>query len=156
MNNARINNEIDLTYPDGFAEMTGEQLARYFGSPDNRWGAFDDANHIILSVAWKKAGFFGFLNDAESMMIGAEARMKRNLVNYQRVNSYKMKIADKKKAFGIRFEYRVNDSVMLHVGDLVIFKHKKKFYSVYYITRKINAAASLPAFEEVLKSITAN
>ena len=153
MNNVRINNEVNLTYPDGFAEMNEEALAKYFGSPANRWGVYDGENHVILSVSWTKGGFFSFLTDAESMLIGVEGRMRRNLLNYQRISSYKTKIG-KKKAYGIRFEYRVNTSKMVQVGDLVSFKHKKNYYAIHLITRKTNAAAPRVAFEETLKSIT--
>lgn len=154
MNSVKINNEINLTYPDGFREMGEEELSKYFGSAQNRWGAHDDENHVVLSVNWSKKKLLSFLADAESALIAAEGRLRRNLVNYQRVTSYKTKIGKKKKAHGIRFEYRANTSVMLQVGDLVMFKHKKKVYALYYICRKTKAAASLPAFEEVLKSIT--
>ena len=65
----------------------------------------------------------------------------------------KMKIG-KKKAYAIRFEYRVKDAALVQVCDLVAFKYKKHFYSVYYVTRKVNASANLPAFQEVLNSIT--
>ena len=86
-----------------------------------------------------------------------EGRLKRQLLNYQRATSYKTKIASKKNnAHAIRFEYRVNNSVNIHVGDLVVFKHKKKVYYIYYITRQPKAIELLPAFEEVLKSITLN
>ena len=154
MNTVTINNEINLSYPDSFNEMGEEELAKYFGSPQNRWGAHDAENHVVLSVGWTKKKLLSFLADAESALIGAEARLSRNLVNYQRITSYKPKLGKKKKARAIRFEYRVNDSVSIHVGDLVVFKHKKKIYSVYYICRKSKAAEVLPAFEEVLKSIS--
>lgn len=154
MNNVKINNEINMTYPDGFKEMGEEELKKHFGSAVNRWGAFDADKHIVLSVGWKKAGFFGFMKDAETYQIELESRLRRCLLNYQRIDSFKTKIAGKKKANGIRFEYRVNDSVSVHAGDVFIFKNKKWFYAVYYITRKNHAAEHLPAFEEVLKSIT--
>ena len=153
MKSVTINNEMSLSYPDEFVEMGGEELIKYFGSPENRWGAYDEDNHIMLSVYWKKAGFFGFLTDAESYLFGAEARLRRNLLNYQRLGSFKTKIA-KKKGYGIRFEYRVNDARLVQIGDIFAFKNKGKFYAVYYITRKSNAAESRPAFEEVLNSIT--
>lgn len=150
---ARINNEFDLTYPDGFEEMNEAALTRHFGSAENRWGAYEAAQHIILSVSWAKASFMKTLGDADVYLSGLEARLRRSLVNYQRVTDYQMKIG-KQKAYGIRFEYRVNDSVNIHVGDIVVFKHKKKYYAVYYITRKKNAASSRPAFQETLQSIT--
>ena len=152
MSNAKINNEIDLTYPECFKEMNEAELARYFSTAENRWGVYDADRHIVLSVSWNKAGFFGFMTDAESVLIGAESRLRRNLLNYQRIAEFRPKIGGK-KAYGIRFEYRVNDSVSVHTGDLLVFKYKKKFYSIYYITRKSNAAAARADLEEILKSI---
>lgn len=155
MNNVSVNNEVNLVFPDGFFEMNEEQLTRYFGTPENRWGAYDADQHIVLSVSWTKASFIKTLGDPDVFLSSIEAKLRRSLVNYQRVMSFKLKIASK-KAFGIRFEYRVNDSVSIHVSDLVVFKHKGKFYAVYYITRKKNAASSRPAFQEILGSITLN
>ncbi len=150
MNNARINDAIELTYPDGFSEMKEEELAKYFGKPDDRWGVHNYGNHTILSVAWHKAWFF---TDAETALIGAEGRLRRNLLNYQRVTSYRTKITKKVQGYAIRFEYRVNDAALVQVCDLVVFKYKKKVYSLYFICRKNDAQALLPSFEEVLKSI---
>lgn len=153
MNNVKINNELNLAYPDDFREMGEEELSKYFGSAENRWGVYDADKHIILSVSWSKPGFFRSLTDAESVVIGTEMRLRRGLLNYQRISTFKMKLQKKKKAEGLRFEYRVNDKKLVQVADLIIFKHKKKFYSIYYITRKSNAAEVRPAFKDVLDSI---
>ena len=152
MSNAKINNEVELTYPDTFREMGEEELSKYFGKPDNRWGVHDGDSHILLSVSWTKPGFFRSMGDAETVIIGAESRLHRSLLNYQRVSSYKLKI-EKIKANGIRFEYRSNDSVVVQLCDLIAFKYKKKFYSVYFISRKVDAVESRRALEEIVKSI---
>lgn len=151
MNNVKINSELGLSYPDGFKEMGEAELTRYFSSPANRWGAYNDDEHIILSVSWAKAGFLR--SDPEMFLSGVEARMRLSLLNYQRVTEFKTKIAGK-KAYGIRFEYRVNDKKLVQVADMVSFKYKKNFYTVHYITRKLNAASSRPDFLEVLKSVS--
>lgn len=153
MNTAKINNEINLTYPDSFQEMSEESLKRYYSSAENRWGVYDADRHIVLSVSWDKAGFFRAMTDAESYMIEVEATLCRSLLNYQRLTSYKLKIGSK-KAQGIRFEYRVRDSVSIHVSDVVVFKYKKHFYAVQFIMRQTKASETLPEFDEVLKSIT--
>ena len=153
MNNTKINNEINLTYPDSFKEMGEAELIRYFSSAQNRWGVYDADRHIILSVGWTKGGFRDALTDAESVLIGIETRLRRSLVNYQRVASYQYKVASK-KARAIRFEYRVNDAALVQVADFVVFKYNKKFYVIQYITRLTNAAEVRPEFEEVLKSVT--
>ncbi len=155
MNNAKINNAINLTYPDGFVDMDEEALTRYFGSPKDRWGVYDEKNHIILSVGWTKVTFWKKLTDAESVLMGAEFRLSRNLLNYQRITSYKLKIGGKKvKGYAIRFEYRVNDAKLVQVADAVSFKYKNHFYMIYFISRKSNAGSSRTAFDETLKSIT--
>lgn len=151
MNTVKINNEINLTFPDSFKEMGEEELTRYFSSPNNRWGAYDADEHIILSVSWKKAGFLS--SDPEIALFDIESRMRRDLLNYQQITSFKTKVASK-KAYGVRFEYRVNDSCRVHVGDIIVFKGKKCFYTIYYITRKANAAAARPALKEILDSVT--
>ena len=153
MNNVIINNELNLTYPDGFHEMSEEELTKYFSTPADRWGVFNSDEFILLSVKWTKAGFKRTFTDAESYMIELEAILRRRLVNYQRLLEFKTKVGGK-KAQGIRFEYRVKDSVRIHVGDLITFKYKKYFYSILYLTRKKNAAAARPAFQEVLNSVT--
>lgn len=152
MNKATINNMVNLSYPDGFAEMRPEDLAKYFSSSDNRWGVYNEAEHVILSVNWSKAGLFA---DAELKMIDIEAQLKRGLVNYQRLSAYKMEIA-KQKAQGIRFEYRANASAWVYVADLIVFRYKKLFYTIHIISRKSNAGEARREFEEALKSITIN
>lgn len=154
MNNVKINNELNLTYPEEFKEMSEVELARYFGSPTNRWGVYDTDRHIILSVGWKKLSFFKSFGDEESAMIGAQARLRRNLLNYQRLGTYVIKLDKKKKARGLRFEYRVNDKKLVQVADLIIVKHKKIIYSIYYITRKANAAEARQTFRAALESVT--
>lgn len=153
MNNIRINNEISLNYPEGSKDMNEAELARYFGSAQNRWGVYDDARHIILSVSWTKAGFKRMLADAESMLIDIEGRLCRTLVNYQRLTSYQYKFK-KIKAYGIRFEYRVNDVARVLAGDLVVFKYKKQFYAIHYLTRMNDAPENIPLFKEILDSVT--
>lgn len=153
MNNVKINNTINLTYPDSYREMGDEELTRYFSTPKDRWGVYDSDRHIILSVSWSKVGF---LTDEETALFGMEARMRRNLLNYQQISSFKTKIASKKKACGVRFEYRVNDAKLVQVADLIVFKNKNRFYYIYFITRRMNAAAERLEFEEILKSITAD
>lgn len=155
MLNALVNGQINLTYPDSFAEMSEEELIRFFGKPDNRWGVFDADRHAMISVSWKKSGIFGFMTDAESIIIGAESRMSRSLLNYQRSKAGKMKLCGKKiKAYGITFEYRVKDKAIVQMGDLVAFKYKKFIYSIYFVGRKVNDADNRPIFEEMINSMT--
>lgn len=149
----RINNEINLTYPDDFDVMSEEALVKYFSTAQNRWGVYNEAKHILLSVSWTKAGGIGKPSDPETMLTTVEARMCRNLLNYQKVGSFKTKIGGQ-KAQGIRFMYRVNDKRLVQVADLFVFKYKKNLYAVHYITRQLSAADDRLILQEVLNSLT--
>ena len=154
MTTERINNELNMNYPESFRPMTEEEMLRYFGSAENRWGVYDPDRHIILSVSWTKAGFWRSMTDAESVLLGIEARLRRNLLNYQKVTSYRMKLNKKHKAEAVRFEYRVNDARLVQVGDVIVIKYKKKFYVIHYITRKPTAPQDLPILKEALESVS--
>ena len=153
MNDAVINNKVRLSYPDGFNEMGEEELTRYFGSTANRWGVFDPQRNMIISVSWKKAGFFGFMKDAETVLIDVEAHMKRSLVNYQRTEYFKTKL-NKRKGRGIRFEYRLDASARVHTGEIRVFKIGGMFYALRFIGRKPADEANHKLFEELMESVS--
>lgn len=155
MKQATVNNELTLTYPDSYEEMSEEELVRYFKSAQNRWGVYDAERHVILTVSWSKAGFFSFMSDAESMLIGVEASLKRNLINYRRKEAFKTKIA-KQKGYGIRFEYRVNNANIYQIGDLRAIKYKGKYYALQYIGRRITDEECHPDFDQLVESVILN
>ena len=152
MKQATVNNELTLTYPDTYQEMSEEELLRYYRTAENRWGVYDQERHVILSVSWKKAGILSFFTDAESMMIGVEAQLKRSLINYRRKDAFKTRIA-KQKGFGIRFEYRTNGANIYQIGDIRSIKHKGKFYSLQYIGRRITDEECHPDFDRMVESV---
>ena len=153
MKQATVNNELTVTYPDSYEEMSAEELQRYFKSEKDRWGAFDAERHVILGVSWKKAGFFSFMSDAESQLFDVEARMKRSLINYRRKEGSKTKIA-KKKGYGISFEYRVNNANMYQIGEMKTFKYKGHYYTLQYLGRRITDEECRPDFEKFAESVT--
>lgn len=153
MKQATVNNAFTLTYPDSFEEMSEEELKRYFSTEKNRWGVFDAERHVILSVSWSKAGFFSFMSDAEAVMIPMEARLKRSLINYTRLDGFKTKLL-KKKGYGIKFRYRTNGANIYQIGDFRTIKYKGKFYTFQYIGRRITDEECHPDFEQMLESVT--
>lgn len=153
MNTAKINNEVNLTYPESYQIMGEEELQRYFGKAENRWGVYDAERHVILSVSWSKAGFKTLFSDAETMLIGVEAKFKRSLINYRRTDARKTKIA-RKKGYAIRFQYRANNTNMYYLSDLRAVKCKGKYYAFQYICRRINDEECHPDFDAMMESVT--
>ena len=78
---------------------------------------------------------------------------KRNLKNYRELETRSLTVAGQ-KASAVRFEYTANDKQIEQCGELVVFRYKKKFYSVYYITWKEFNEQNQPAFYEMLESMS--
>ena len=55
MEKMKLNNELTITYPDGFHVMDQEELGKhqYFGEAPG-WSISDPDRHIMISAAWKK------------------------------------------------------------------------------------------------------
>ena len=52
---AIINNEVMLSYPDGFEEMDRAQLKDAFLDDNpNRWGIKDEKRHMMVTILWNR------------------------------------------------------------------------------------------------------
>ena len=146
-------NELSCPYPERCRPMSAEELSRYFSCADNRAGIHDGERHAAVSVSFAKAGWLYALTDAASVLKGAQRSMKRNLKNYRELETRSLIVAGQ-KASAVRFEYTANDKQIEQCGELVVFRYKKKFYSVYYISWKEFNEQNLPAFYEMLDSMS--
>ncbi len=152
MENAKINNELTLQYPDGFHEMTEEDLKKYFVTDGNRWGIHDPERHVVISVAWTRSTFLSYLTDAKSVVGGSERCMKSNLKSYQRIGKLSTEIASK-KASGIAFQYHPTDANIIQYSEMLAFRQKNMFYVIVYLTHKDKNSDCHPLFDDLLKSI---
>lgn len=146
-------NELSCSYPERYRPMSAEELSRYFSCADNRAGIHDGERHAAVSVSFAKAGWLYALTDAASVLKGAQKSMKRNLKNYRELETRSLTVAGQ-KASAVRFEYTANDKQIEQCGELVVFRYKKKFYSVYYITWKEFNEQNQPTFYEMLESMS--
>lgn len=146
-------NELSCPYPERCRLMSAEELSRYFSCADNRAGIHDGERHAAVSVSFDKAGWLYALTDAASVLKGAQRSMKRNLKNYRELETRSLTVAGQ-KASAVRFEYTANDKQIEQCGELVVFRYKKKFYSVYYISWKEFNEQNQPAFYEMLESMS--
>ena len=125
-----VNGELAFAYPEYFHIMTNEELDRYFCDRTNRMGIRCNDRHVIISASYTKPKPVNYLTDAKSVLSGAERSMKRNLKNYKRTDKRQLDVASK-KAYSIRFEYTVTDSPIEQCGELIVFRVKNKFHSIY-------------------------
>lgn len=153
MNSMTINNELKLSYPDGFHEMDQEEMQRFFSASLYRRGIYDEDRHILISVAWTKPGPVNFLTDAKTILLRAELGMKRGLQDYIRMKEAQDEIAGK-KARCISFTFTAQESEIAQGGEMAVFRAGNKFYAVTFVAREEGFDESLTVYREILKSFS--
>lgn len=148
-----VNNELSFLYPGHYHIMTEDDLRKFFSCQTNRMGIRDEKCHALVSVSWTNPGILNYLTDAANVLNGAVRSMKKNLKNYRQTEIFKSTVASK-KAYGVRFEYTAKEKPVEQYSELIIFRVKNKFYSVYYISQKDLNSQNHPEFEAMLNSMS--
>ena len=148
-----INNELRMSYPDGFCEMSADDLLRFFSSAQNRQGIYDGDRHILLSVAWTKPGVLNYLTDVRTILMRAELGMKRAISSYRQTEMFKTEIAGK-KGQGIRFAFTAQDTELPQIGELTVFRAGNKFYAVTFVAREAGIEESRAVLREITQSFS--
>ena len=84
MEKMKLNNELTITYPDGFHVMDQEELGKhqYFGEAPG-WSISDPDRHIMISAAWKKTnGIVAKLLNTKDIARQMEAGIKAPMQQY--------------------------------------------------------------------------
>ena len=84
MEKIQLNNELTLTYPEGFHVMGKEELEKhqYFGEAP-AWSISDPGRHVMISIAWKKTnGFVAKLLNTKDIVQKMEAGIRNPMQQY--------------------------------------------------------------------------
>ena len=73
MNTVELNNDLCFSYPEGFQQMSREDLGRHkFIEEAPGFCVHDEERHIMISVSWRQA------NPFVAMLVGS-AEVSRNM-----------------------------------------------------------------------------
>nr|MBQ6242848.1 hypothetical protein [Lachnospiraceae bacterium] len=155
MKKLTVNGELTLSCPDGFREMTQEELAKaYADRTSKRIGIWDEARHIILVVQWHKVNvLLAALSDPKSSLRSAEFRLRRLLKDseYRKTDTFTRGIAGR-DARAFRYEYRVQG--VMQEGEVYLLKKKTSVYMIYTYTRMPVTEEARRVIGEMLNSVT--
>ena len=154
MKKLTVNGELTLSCPDGFREMSQEELAKaYADRTAKRAGIWDETRHIILVVQWHKANvLLAALTDPKSTLRGAEFRLRRLLKDseYHQTDTFTREIAGR-DARAFRYEYRVHG--VMQEGEVYLLKKKTNVYIIYTYTRIPVTEEARRVIGEILNSV---
>ena len=149
-----VNNELTLSCPEGFAEMTPNELERAFSYRDARiFGIRDTERHIVITITWHKVNvFLAALSDPASTLRSAEFRLRRALSRYgfKKTGSLTRTLAGQTaKGFGYSFQV----SGLIREGEVWMIRKKNCYYTVYTYARKPVSQENRAVIEGILKSM---
>lgn len=159
MNEALLNNELAVSYPDGFHVMDEEDLKRVFldAAPD-RWGIWDRERHVIIALQWHEShpAFLRKIVSAKDLAKRAEAATHKayKQMGYLGGSLFERNLCGE-EAWGYRFESVVQGAPQ--VGEVDVFLRARErgncAYTAYFQASRENAAAHYALFEEFLASM---
>ena len=155
MNQAVINGELNVSWPDGFQELSREDLKKlYLDDNPDRWGIRNESKHCVFSVFYHKANPLLSILASDVKEI-AEATEKKLRAGY-RGHDYRLEGFHSRRiaglpAEGFRYTYvlnRIEESC-----ETYIMKKGRVTYTVYWYTRKEREAGNQPLLEDLLNSL---
>lgn len=153
METVHLNNELKLTYPDGFHVMDQAELGKYqFYSEAPGWCINDPDRHIMASVSWKQVpGIFARMLKIKEVAKSMEGQMAQAMKAYgYRLDEFVSRTPGGKEAEGFCYEYSVQETGMS--GISLAIKNKNTFYYVHMYYRSALKEESLPVLDDILDS----
>ena len=152
----QLHGGLSLAYPDGFCELTPDELNQaYHSSYPNIWGIRDEERHAMLAIFWKDSNkLLGMLASTESLAKRAAKLMAKAMKNhgYQFGGFFSTQLAGC-EAHGFRYAFTGAGDVAQE-AETIVFKHENTCYTVYYYTRPETAADNRATYEDLLASLT--
>ena len=147
-----LNNELEITLPEGFRDMTPEEMAGlnvYKEAPGV--SVKDPDRHIVISAAWKKSGLAALMLSAKEVAKKMESTLRGAMKPYGYVlDSFITENIGKETAEGFRYRYTAQNIRM--VGETLSVKKGRTFYYIHCYLREELREESLQTLEEIFQS----
>ena len=153
MGTALLNNELKLTCPEGFREMSKEELSGYnFYSEAPGWCVNDADRHIMVSVSWKQVpGLFAKMLKVKDVAKSMEGQMAQAMKAFQyKLVEFTARTPGGKEAEGFHYDYTVQDTGMS--GESLCVKNRNTFYYLHFYYRTALKEESMAVVDEILQS----
>ena len=146
-------NELGMTYPDSFHEMSEEEKAGlnfYKDSPGVCLA--DPEHHIIVTVGWMKSGITAMMINEKEAARTAEKKVSKPMAAHgYHLEGFSDAVIGEVKASGYRYHYCIQDTEM--TGETLVVKYKKVFYYLNFYARTGLLEESIKIWQTMLDTI---
>ena len=152
MNKVLLNQELTITIPDGFRQMTEEELrSQNLYKEPPKWCITDPARHIVVSAAWKKSTFASLMISSEEVAKKMENEIRTAMTPYgYQLEGFISEEAGGHTLDGFRYSYTAQGIEM--TGETFSVKKDRTFYYIHCYMRTALREESIPVIRELFRS----
>ena len=145
-----MNDTLSLTFPDGFEKLDKDQLQplRVMSSSPGIC-LRDEEKHIIVSLAYKRAGFLSGVLNGQDLVKSTQSRLAAAMRGYgYRLSGYEDRRVGSKTAQSFQYAYVAQDVGMR--AECCVFKEEKTIYYLHFYVRETCAEEGFRLWKQVL------
>ena len=150
----KLNNELELTIPEGFHEMDEDERSKVtFAGGEPGLCISNPELHIMVTVGWRTLNGFGaMLMSAKSAARSTEAQIGKLMQRFKyQSQGFSERELGGKSAGGFKYIYDSKNIGMM--GETFFVKSGKTLYGFNYYGRRALENKSMPVWHELLDSV---
>jgi len=150
-----LNNELTLSWPSGFHQMTDEEMKEaYRGDDSMHWGFWDKERHTVIMVLCKKYNPLAIKLTSQKKMVIKNEKMTRAMCSK---NAYKFEFFFTHQLAGSivgGFCYTYSVGEIRQAAKCVLVQRKNYIYNIACYGRAENSPTDHELFDKVLDSVS--
>ena len=154
MESITLNDELTLTYPEGFRVLTQDEMdSMQFLEKGPGTCLSDPERHILISVGWKRPGVLaGLMLNAGDLAKNSEKTIRKAMQNMgYRCRGFEKKQIAGNRAEGFGYEYSAQGVEML--GETYVTKIEKTVYYFNFYARREREAEAMTVWKQILETV---
>ena len=154
MESITLNDELTLTYPEGFRVLTQDEMdSMQFLEKGAGICLSDPERHILISVGWKRPGVLaGLMLNAGDLAKNSEKTIRKAMQNMgYRCRGFEKKQIAGNRAEGFGYEYSAQGVEML--GETYVTKIEKTVYYFNFYARREREAEAMTVWKQILETV---
>lgn len=152
--NTVINHEMNVILPEGFHTLSDEEKKNFKMIEEGDGSIFSDPQrHIVLSIAYRKAGLFTGLADPKDAIKAMEKKVAAPMQSFGYVlDGFTERKIGGEDTYGFCYHYTAQDTAMS--GESMILKRNRTFWYIHCYYRTALAEESRKVLAEILDSVS--
>ncbi|MBO4217972.1 MAG: hypothetical protein J5887_00480 [Erysipelotrichaceae bacterium] len=154
MERVLLNNELELTCPEGFRVLSEEEMNK-FSFPNEKPGCIleNQDSHITVSLAWRPInGLLALLVNVRELAqkMAQYVSEADQPYDHRQSDCFTGSVAGEKSA-GFDYHYKAQDIDM--DGRAIVVRHRRTLYYMYFYSRSALREPSLKLIDEIISSM---